>query len=173
MTMRTNRLTLLSGTALAAALLGGCNNSPETTASDPTPVQAVKPAPGETTNPDVPEYDASPRVGPEHGNPLATEQAAGPFMATLISKQNPVTVGTTEFRGLVKEKTLPLRGARVIVHFTGPKGSVASTVLAPQGPEYLGDVELETAGPWRAKMEIQSGALKGTADYEFEVVPKP
>ncbi len=111
------------------------------------------------------------------GGHLLTHQASGPFLITLFSAPDPLSVGDADFSVLIQDRATEkvLLDAAIDMQFRSPTGQVQTVHLLrnPTGDKLLESVSvsLQPAGTWGTEIDVQRGAEHASCGASFQVEP--
>lgn len=115
---------------------------------------------------------------------MGVPQKTGPFQITLLVEPKVAQVGENRFRVDLTRDGHPVADAKVTLiltmppHRHSPRGghkTKIETQLFSSGDAYARFVQLDSKGPWQARVRVQVGNQTGSASYSFragEAAPK-
>ncbi len=121
-----------------------------------------------------------PRVVQAHssGPPRLADVAAGPYRIFVWTQPIPLRVGDVHISILVTQANQPVNNAQVQVKFAPIDQPGQTIVLAAHAQDFLSniyyeaDVQLPSTGTWRATINIDGAAGKGSIEFESPVLAK-
>lgn len=112
------------------------------------------------------------------GPPRVADAAAGPYHVFVWTQPEPLRVGDVHISILVTQANQPVNDAQVQVQFAPIEPAGPVIVVAPTAQDFLSniyyeaDVQLPSSGEWRATINIEGVAGKGSIDFENSVLAK-
>ena len=107
---------------------------------------------------------------------IGMPQKTGPFQITLLVEPKVAQVGQNRFRVDLTRDGHPVADAKVTLTLTMPLHRHSprerhepriETQLFASGDAYARFVQLDSQGPWHARVRVQAGEQKGLASYSF------